>query len=360
MLKKILSALPLLLCMQSMAQITSQFADPTGNFSTTSSGVCFGCSFSNTSRVADMDASNYATITISAGLAASRGIRAKLNAISPGNTYAAFYVNIGSVVSALPSVTLSTYKSGTLRQTVITNGNIVTLMGGAAGYISALTNSFDYDEIGISLNGGFATVGMTAQIYYAIGGLSSPPLFVLPVKFTSVDVKEKDNLAHLTWAANDDGNTTYEVQRSYDGIHFNTIAQQTSGNNTGSKTFSHTDYTAENELLYYRVGTKPGNGTGTTFSKTVAITLLSDKKPLRVFPNPVANGSFTIYSGISSGEVMMLRMTDNGGRIIYTERLTGNNKIIRVSLRKVIPPGLYFITMQSENKLLKSLPVLIQ
>jgi len=361
MLKQIFTAIFFLLSVQSFAQIsTSQFADPTGNYSTSSSGVCLGCSINNTARVADMDVTNFATITISAGLVASRGIRAKLNALTPGNTYAGFYVNIGSVVSALPSVFISTYKNGLLRQNLISNGNIATLMGGAIGYVSALTNSLDYDEVGISLNGGLATVGMTAQIYYAIGGYPSPPQFALPVMFTSFEVKEKYNLPHLTWTSNDDGSSTYEIERSYDGIHFNSIAHLISNINAGDKTFSYTDKTAENDLVFYRVHAKPESGVGVTYSRTVAITLLNYKNSLRIFPNPLTTGTFSIHTGTFSTEAVILKITDNAGKIIYSERLTGNNKIVHIRLRKSVPAGLYFITMQSESSLLKSLPVLIQ
>src|SRR5262245_31933668 len=121
-----------LYCSSSFGQTgMSQFSDASGNYQASSSGFCFSCSISDTSQVADMDLSNYSTIMMSAGAIATRGIRAKLNALVPGNTMAGFFIDISNTISGLPSVKVSTYKNGVFQETVVNNGDLISLLGGS-------------------------------------------------------------------------------------------------------------------------------------------------------------------------------------------------------------------------------------
>ena len=332
----------------------SQFADPTGKYSTTSSGSC-ACSITNTSQVADNDLSNNATIVMAASVfGANRGIRAKLNSLVPGNTKAGFFVRIGSILGLLPTVTLTTYKSGSVRETLITNGNIVSVLGGSLGYICATTgSSSDYDEVGISLNSGVATLGLTADIFYAYGGYSSCPIISLPVKLIHIAVSRKDKKPMLTWEAEDNGNTTYEIQRSNDGETFTAIGIAISDNTNSTKTFYFTDTYITTKNTYYRIRATDNNLTGSLFSKTVSLPGLPDHANnfITVFPNPVTGKEFMIsIPGIQTNQYD-LHLIDKTGKIVYTNVITAVNtdQSIKIILNRELSPGVYIVSVKGMN-----------
>lgn len=150
----------------------SQHTDPTGQFSTSFTGVCAACILNNPEFVADNDLNNNASISITAGTIYSRTLRAKLNGLADGNTMAGFYIVVANLVTALPSVTLTTYKAGVLRETILLNGSLVSLLTANQGNICGLA-SLDYDEVGITFDAGLSTVALDVEVFYAFGELLS-------------------------------------------------------------------------------------------------------------------------------------------------------------------------------------------
>ena len=349
MKKLLLILIPLAFTLLSSGQIVfSTFTDPTGKYSTTSSGICLGCSITNTSNVADISYSNYATIVISAGLAVSRGIRAKLPSVVPGNTRAGFYVDIGGVVSGLPSVSLTTYKSGSARETIITSGNIVSLLGGSLGYVCASTNPLlDYDEVGISFTGGALSVGLSADVYYAFGGGATCPTASLPVKLIDISVQNNNDIPLITWKTIEDNNSVYNLQRSYNGVSFTTIHTESSSTNKSSDTFSFADTNASEDLLYYRVEVFDKNSLVSFFSKTITINRSANRvrKGITVFPNPVNENTFTITLSSDYRAQYKSEIIDGSGRIAAIPILTKQGQVIRATLHKQLPAGIYTVVL---------------
>jgi hypothetical protein len=332
--------------------IYSTFSDPTGKFSTTQSGICFSCSISNTSNVADADFSNNATIIVSAGIAASRGIRAKLPSLVPGNTKAGFYFSVGSVVAGLPSITLTTYKSGSARETLIAGGNIISLLGGSLGYICSTTSpSLDYDEVGISFNGGLFTVGLSADVFYAFGGGATCPVFALPLTSIRLSVKSINSIPLVTWEMATDKNATCNLQRSYDAVTFNTIHTVNNLKPGYLNTFTYRDSSTAENSFYYRIEVVDNSTSASYFSETVHIRneRTEIKNGISIFPNPVTANYFTLALPPNYQPANKVVIIDETGRIIDEPSVLIARQSIRVSLRKKLAPGIYTVRIISSS-----------
>lgn len=339
----------LILSLHSFGQIVySIFPDPTGKYSTTASGICFSCSISNASNVADNDFSNSATIIVSAGVGASRGIRAKLPSVVPGNTKAGFYINVGSAVSSLPSVTLTTYKSGSARETILSSANIVTLLGGSEGFVCASTSSsLDYDEVGISFNGGALTVGLSADVFYAFGGGSTCPVVILPVKWIDISVRNNNDIPIIIWKAENENDVIYHLQRSYDGISFTTIYIQNSLTGKSRSNFVFQDKEASAKIVYYRVEAVNKNSSVSFFSKTAIYQHKADllHNGAMLYPNPLQGNSFVIAIPFAGRTSYKLQIIDASGRIADMPSLNTDGQFLKATLHKKLPAGIYSVRL---------------
>lgn len=285
-----------------------------------------------------------------AGIAASRGIKVKLPSLQAANTKAGFYISISSVVSALPSVTVTTYKNNnsTPRETIINAGNLVTLLGGGNGYVCG-TTTLDYDEIGITFNSGLASVGLSADIFYGFGGASTCPVSVLPVRNIVFSVSNEEKPL-LTWKAEDDGDVLYEVQRSNNEQLFKTIYQVTGASYSGLKEFLYTDIDAPAGTIYYRIFARDKSGTG-FYSRSVSVKpITTTNNNIVTFPNPVKGNVFTIRLSKPATN-QHLQIIDKGGRVLYSEYVVApRNNLLNIHLDKYLPAGIYIIKLNSNSK----------
>ncbi|MGC4039020.1 MAG: T9SS type A sorting domain-containing protein [Chitinophagaceae bacterium] len=328
----------------------SQFSDPTGKYSTSSSGTCIACSFSNPSYISDNNLGNYATINVGASVfGAVRGIRAKLSSLVSGGTKAGFYINVGSVVSFLPSVDVNTYKAGVYQETIVSNGDLISLLGGSAGNVCASTNiSKQYDEVEINFNMGALTVGATMQVYYAFGGFSSCPSVTLPVRFIDLAVlRGNDNAATVTFTFEDDGNSQYNLEKSSDGHSFTIIDSKTSGTQAGQKNIQFID-ALPGQVAYYRVSVENTHGQR-IYSKIVTYHAGVSGEKFDIFPNPVSGNQFIIGFHSIDRKTYTIRIFDNTAHLLYSATIVNSSLQHLVNLNKNIPAGIYNISISETN-----------
>ena len=324
-------ALSFFFVMKSAGQTAiSKFSNPAGNYSTSTSGLCIGCSITNPSYVADNTLANSANIFMTAGVAATYGIRAKLNALVPGGTMAGFYLNAGIAVSALPRVTVKTYKGGSLRETIINNGSLLSLLTGGTGFLCGLTNtSLDYDEVGISFTSSLASVLLNADIYYAFGGYSTCPIVSLPVKLEEINYTSVNSINKISWRVEDDGNASYTIQSSADGINFITIGLVVSDNLAGHKDLSFSDNKIYTTDVYYRLAVSEHNAPANTtfFSKIIHVPARSamQSAALLVFPNPVQGNTATLTISNAKAKQLAITIYNVQGQKLYEQKVQATN-----------------------------------
>ncbi|HVG42477.1 MAG TPA: T9SS type A sorting domain-containing protein, partial [Chitinophagaceae bacterium] len=142
---------------------------------------------------------------------------------------------------------------------------------------------------------------------------SSSPLMVLPVRFIDFYGKVlSDKSVQLTWEAiTDEQHDYFEVERSADGIHFNTI-----GKVLNNVPYQYVDKAPISGINFYRIKQIDKNR-NSLYSKIVKLNVQS-RATVTTYPNPVTNTIKVKWTG-AINEAITLQVTDLQGRIVYKQ-----------------------------------------
>ena len=148
----------------------------------------------------------------------------------------------------------------------------------------------------------------------------------------------KGSNAELTWkTATETNNKGFEIQRSKDGIDWETIAWQPGqGNTLTPHSYAYTDEKPLSGTSYYRLKQVDFSG---DFSYTNIVSLTYIRPQVSISPNP-GRGIFNI--GLSQGTYQIL---NTAGQVIQTGNLK-NNTQIDISHE---PKGVYFISITIDD-----------
>ena len=145
----------------------------------------------------------------------------------------------------------------------------------------------------------------------------------LPAEFLSFRGVVKNQTVSLNWEATmSDIHERFEVERSFDGVHFSTIAK--------INTISHnqyTDYAPALGINYYRIKQLDKDG-GFKYSRVLNYTIM-ENRTVHVFPNPVKQFANIEINGLNE-EIVRFDFVDQFGRMIKQEERkisTGMNRL---------------------------------
>ena len=179
---------------------------------------------------------------------------------------------------------------------------------------------------------------------------------VLPVTLLSFTANRFNETALLKWAATFESSfRTFDVQRSTDGITFNSI-----GNVTGRNlvNYSFTDGNLpKSSVVYYRLKMIDVDGKFTT-SKTVSIKLDNNFSNASVYPNP-SFGKLTFKLDKALANTGILRITDITGRIVKTQEVLKAETNINVNVTG-LQSGRYFISISNQSTVINQSFVVLQ
>ena len=157
----------------------------------------------------------------------------------------------------------------------------------------------------------------------------------LPVKFVGFTATRKNDDVAVQWSTSEEVNADrYEVERSYDGNSWNTIAYVAAvGNTTNLNHYSYTDKKVAARTVYYRVKQVDFDGkfVYTTISviraelvKTgIDIASVQNKVLLR-FPKEIKGDVMVRFVSLS-GQVMDQQVVKNAsGQVVLNSKVTGN------------------------------------
>ncbi|NNV57844.1 alpha-amylase family glycosyl hydrolase [Limnovirga soli] len=186
--------------------------------------------------------------------------------------------------------------------------------------------------------------------YYVYTDRDVKPV-VLPVTLLSFTANKASGTTVLVkWSTtNEFDNKYFEVQRSADGVSFNTIGSvNASITSAPVKNYQFTDITPLSGAVYYRLKQVDNNGKE-HYSATVKINFDDKAVIWQVYPNP-AHNSAAIISQANLTKVQV-KLADITGKTIYRSAIinainAGQKIEIPVS---ALPPGVYFITLSSQE-----------
>ncbi len=168
----------------------------------------------------------------------------------------------------------------------------------------------------------------------------------LPIHLLEFTVRPNGHTAVVSWRTGSElGDEQYQVQRSNDGQHFETLSTQ-AAQGSGSS-YRYVDPLPAKGLNYYRLAiSEPGQPLNYSpthmlrFDETGAV---ADE--VFIYPNPADADIYADGLSLHKGAVLSLRSIT--GQVIHQETLHGESRI-EVPLQG-LPAGTYFLNIDDEN-----------
>ncbi len=162
------------------------------------------------------------------------------------------------------------------------------------------------------------------------GGVILVPNSTLPISWKSFTGETDNKVNYLKWITATEENTElFEVQRSADGINFETIGLvAAAGSSSSDKLYNFDDNNPIIGVNYYRLRLVELDGT-TEYSNVIALEVKGDKKPYIFYPNPVTEVLTYQFTTEQEGDVIV-EVMDALGRVIKSENknsVAGSNQL---------------------------------
>lgn len=174
----------------------------------------------------------------------------------------------------------------------------------------------------------------------------------LPVELISFSHSCKEEKSVLSWiTASEINNWYFEIQISFDGVDFQSVAE-IQGNGTTSEKNTY-NWLAEEPIRgihYYRIKQVDFNGDLEYFPIISANCNSNSDLVVKLFPNPTSNHFNIRITNPYPSETITLHMRDAGGKIIHYEELMlthGDNIFPQYTTN--LAPGVYYIVIQLSN-----------
>jgi len=175
---------------------------------------------------------------------------------------------------------------------------------------------------------------------------------ILPISLLNFTGTEDNKKVQLYWQTENEGNSSYfEIQRSADGSHFETIANVSArGNNKN-------DYQSTDDLFfylfktaYYRIKMFNINGSF-TYSSSLMIKLgATTGNPVKAWPMPFTSTLNVSFYGEEKGTVRITIRSINGGEVMHlNSNVTKGLNTIALYQAQSMPAGTYLLTISSRT-----------
>jgi Secretion system C-terminal sorting domain len=161
-------------------------------------------------------------------------------------------------------------------------------------------------------------------------------LIPIPVKLASFVAVKKINLVQLNWnTLIETGKTVFDVQKSTNGINWNSIANIPALNRSNGSFYQYAD---EQPLLlnYYRLKILEENGP-VSYSPSRMVKFAKDN-PFNISPSP-AGQSITVFFNQPTSTT--LQIISSSGKIVKQEKIK-DNQAITIDIRN-LPAGIYLV-----------------
>ncbi len=173
----------------------------------------------------------------------------------------------------------------------------------------------------------------------------------LPVTLTEFKGQEKNAIINLTWKTSDEVNLNrYEVERSHDGVHFETIGLVFPWENAGRNDYAFSDKNAGTGTNYYRLK-MIDNDAAFKHSNILSFSLEpTSGARIVIAPNPVVDKISVQLTGLSENACRMELRSVTGQK--FAERainVTGYRHTEYLTRTASMTPGIYFITIYGKN-----------
>lgn len=189
------------------------------------------------------------------------------------------------------------------------------------------------------------------------------PLQTFPIYFTELVAAAQESVIVINWkVAQEVSSTKYIVEKSLDGIHFETLAETAAAYTTnGANSYTLADYQPSDGLNFYRIKGVELNGK-VLYSQVVKCQYAAVGWLVKVYPNPVRGNTLKLmFYGKCKG-LYGLQMLNAAGAIIWKDKASIANAGVSTNflLGKHYPKGNYILIIKKENKEIQKQKILFE
>jgi hypothetical protein len=205
--------------------------------------------------------------------------------------------------------------------------------------VTGINMNININPFGISPNASLTTITAPTQNIVICNFIP------LPVELIYFDAKSAEDFVDVEWkTASEINNDHFTVERSPDGISFESIAVVPGhGNSTETLFYTYRDETPVAGISYYRLKQTDYDGQF-TYSDVVVVKRVM-KDAFAIFPNPSA-GAINIFYDLSDDSDKALLINDAVGKEIYYKDLNDNDNTISV---ENLLPGIYYVEIRNAS-----------
>lgn len=142
---------------------------------------------------------------------------------------------------------------------------------------------------------------------------------VLPVTFSSITAVKNSNGNAVEWKVENEINiSSYEVERSTDGVNFVKAGAVSAGSST---LYNWLDAYPVNGDNFYRIKSIGNRGT-VSYSRIVKVSAVKGRTGYTVYPNPSTDGSFGLQMSNITAGIYTVKITNGNGQLIWKELIS--------------------------------------
>jgi hypothetical protein len=175
---------------------------------------------------------------------------------------------------------------------------------------------------------------------------------VLASEITSFSAAKKEDYIDLHWRTNNETNDrTYELQKSYDGKNFATVATVTSrpgSNQSGDYEYNYVPLPEEKAKLTFRIKTIDNSNT-VKYSGLRAVDLGSkeNKSGIRLVPNP-SSSAFSVILANAVASDWNIELFNIKGQVI-SHKQVNNSLLNKYTMNERLSSGVYFVLVTNRR-----------
>ncbi len=218
-----------------------------------------------------------------------------------------------------------------LRAAHYTGGNWTSVGGSASGNVSS--------------TGNITSNAVSSFSPFTIGATSYP----LSLDITSLTAERRSGANFLHWITENEQFVDYfEIELSYDAVHFTTIGNVTSRNFTIQHHYDFEDRLPLSAIAYYRIKAVEFDGKF-IYSRIVAVTEKALAPPSFVVLNPAIHG-ITIFNKTGKDGLFDYRLFNAGGQLVQNGNVyIANNAGVVLPVSPITTAGVYMLELSNEN-----------
>jgi len=224
--------------------------------------------------------------------------------------------------------------------------------GSGNSYITGFTNS----SSSIASSGAYQSTFGGGSYDVILAKFNS--VGALPVTLIGFGAELQNNHVNLTWqTASETNNDYFGIERSLDGIAWQTIGQVPGhGNSQVMENYAFTDNLqgiVPQGVIYYRLRQVDYNG-NFEYSEIRAVNIESNPFSLQIYPNPVGNILNLNWTNADNGHVI-LKLINTTGATLFTENVSGQGlRSDKIDLSN-FASGTYFLQIVGDKDVISKI-----